>query len=102
MSTIGDRLRKARKAKGLSQYELAYRLGLPRAQIAQIELGRSQMPREIKKIARELGVSPAWLLFGDEKYDRVTKEGMDLALAWEELDDQMKEAIRLMIDKAGK
>lgn len=56
MSTLADRLRRAREDKGLSQSELARRVGIKAQAIQAIEAGKVQKPRHINEIARALGV----------------------------------------------
>ncbi len=52
------RLREARRRKGLTQFDLAQRVGCSESQIAKIETGRAS-PRDWLKeaIARELGIA---------------------------------------------
>ncbi|MBP0594571.1 helix-turn-helix transcriptional regulator [Paraburkholderia sp. LEh10] len=58
-----DRLIAARKASGLSQAELASRLGRPQSYIAKIEIGERRIDVvEFLELARILGVSPASVL----------------------------------------
>lgn len=97
MEAFKERLIAARKRAGLSQYELARRVGVTRDVIAQCEAGRSKRPREVEKIAKELGVSPGWLLFGDSRIDDLSKEEIELILKWKDLDEPLKEAIKTMI-----
>ncbi|WP_243468645.1 helix-turn-helix transcriptional regulator [Paraburkholderia sp. PGU19] len=57
------RLVTARKASGLSQAELASRLGRPQSYIAKIEIGERRIDVvEFLELARVLGVSPASVL----------------------------------------
>lgn len=56
--TAGDLILSHRKASGLTQQELASKVGLSRAQIANIEANRSDMPlSRFAKLADALGVS---------------------------------------------
>lgn len=65
--TFGDRLRKARRDAGLSQAELAYRLGTTDKSVANWE-SSSSTPRDLIAVARLVeeatGVSAEWLVFG--------------------------------------
>jgi transcriptional regulator with XRE-family HTH domain len=69
MATFGRRIKEAREARGLTQKALALSIGLKSKQdINQLE-SRSD-PRllgKIEALASALGVSPAWLAFGDER-----------------------------------
>src|SRR5262245_47382529 len=59
------RLKKARKAKGLTQLRLANELGISKQLISHWENGR-WMPRaaDVSRLAHVLGVSLDWLLIG--------------------------------------
>lgn len=66
MSEIKDRLREARRNKGLSQARLSKLLGVSQASIAAIEAGRNKRPTNLVSIAKALDVSPYWLETGKE------------------------------------
>jgi len=60
---FGDRLREIRKQKGLSQEGLAFKCGLHRTYISDIERGsRNISLKNIERIAKSLGISPKALL----------------------------------------
>lgn len=60
---VGKKVREIRKQKGLSQEELAFRSGLHRTYISDIERGdRNVSVKNIDRIARALGVKPSELL----------------------------------------
>ena len=60
---FGDKIRELRKQKGLSQEKLAFKSGLHRTYISDIERGsRNVSLKNIGKIAKALGVSPKLLL----------------------------------------
>ncbi len=63
MTGLGARLREAREAAGLSQPELARRVGTSQSQIWSWE-AEAKMPRldSLALLATELGVSTDWLL----------------------------------------
>ena len=67
--TIGEKIRQARIAKGLTQEELAEKLGYKsRSSINKIETGGRDVPRsQLKKIAEILDVSPISLLGFEEE-----------------------------------
>ena len=69
--TVGLRIQEARKAKGLTQKELAAELGLATGTIQQYELGKRQ-PRieQLQAIGDVLGVSVPYLL-GYEKIHEI-------------------------------
>ncbi len=60
---VGLRLQRARKERGITQEELAKRLGLPRPSYANIESGRQRVPLDVVwRAAVVLGVSIAALV----------------------------------------
>jgi transcriptional regulator with XRE-family HTH domain len=73
--SIGDRLRHARKEKGLSQTDLAERIGVSQPAVANWESGVHD-PRRVMlaKIADVLSVSPEWLASGDRSADETDKQ----------------------------
>ena len=65
---MGDRLREARRARGLSLRALAERLGVSASLISQVETGRARPSvSTLYAIASELGVSLDELLFVDAR-----------------------------------
>lgn len=63
MNTFGDRLKEARKAKKLTQKELAKILGTTESNVNNYEKNRAYPKAEaIIKICNELNVSADWLL----------------------------------------
>lgn len=63
---LKDRLKQARKNKGLSQSKLGELVGISQTAIQYIENGRNQSSTKIFEIAKVLGVTPDWLLYGKE------------------------------------
>lgn len=64
-ATVGDMILAARKAKNLTQAELATAVGLSRAQIANLEAGRSDLPmKTLSRFADALGVTMRELVPG--------------------------------------
>lgn len=61
---LSQRLKAARKAKGLSQAELARAVGLKQAAVGHIESGRSSNSKYLPQIAQFLSVNYDWLLTG--------------------------------------
>ena len=68
MSTIGDNILRVRKRLGLTQEELAKRLGYKsKSTINKIELGINDIPQsKIVKFAEALGTTPAELMGWDD------------------------------------
>jgi len=72
MSKVGLMLRKARKAKGLSQSELSYELRTPQQVISSWENGRNDPNiASLEKIAAALDIELPWTALDDE----VTEDG---------------------------
>ena len=80
MDTLGKRVRYARKQSKMTQQQLADRVGLSREAITLLENGSSKGTTKIMELAKALGVSPGWLLWGNERLDRVTPEVLQMAL----------------------
>ncbi len=60
---LGIRIKQLRKEKGISQEELAFKAGLHRTYMSDVERGtRNVSIRNIEKIAKALGVTPSKLL----------------------------------------
>jgi transcriptional regulator with XRE-family HTH domain len=66
--TYGDRLRAARKHKGLSQNQLADISGVGQGTISKIERGGQECSAADIKLSLALDINPAWLSEGDERY----------------------------------
>ena len=65
MGAIGERLRRARKARKVTQVELAARTGVAHSTVVRIERGQARPQiATVAKIAEVLGVDPRWLAFG--------------------------------------
>ena len=71
VETFGERVRKARKAIGITQAQLASQMGLDRAALSMWETGSTKRAdaEYLVKAARALGVTPDHLLFGAETTD---------------------------------
>ena len=67
MLKLGDKIKTARKAQGITQADLAERLGVHRSTVANYELTRRKPSiTEIKEIAKILYVDVNYLLEGEE------------------------------------
>lgn len=94
---IGDRIKEARKTAGLTQTQLAEKIGVATITIRQYELGKRQ-PRieQLRKIASALGLYISDLVDG-------TKEGwksLDVSTAFEEVSEKTKVEIEKDVDIA--
>ena len=99
MKTLASRLRLRRKEKGWTQEQLAEKTGSTQAVIQKIENGKSLRPRNVLKLAQALGVSPAWLMFGQESFDELDDEGIEMATAWSKLHEPNRSGIKRAILK---
>ena len=99
MTTLASRLRLARKEKGWTQMQLAEKTGSTQAVIQKIENGKSLRPRNVVKLAQVLGVSPAWLMFGQESFDELDDEAIEMATAWSKLHEPHRSSIKQAILK---
>lgn len=59
--TLSDRIQRARKNAGLTQKELADRVGISQTAVHKLECGRSRSSRRTVSIALTCGVDPIWL-----------------------------------------
>lgn len=86
--TTGDRIKKARMAKGMTQEELAEKLGVKFGVISKYETGRvKNLKREtIAALAEILDVKPSWLMCMDD-------DNMEIR-------SQMRDELRLLYDVA--
>ena len=68
--TIGEKVKQAREAKGMTQEELAHALGYKsRTSVNKIETGERDVPhKQIKKIAQILGIPPISLLGLEDEF----------------------------------
>lgn len=62
--TIAERVKKKRTELGLTQAELAKRVGITQQSLQKIEDGRTQNPRKLICLSKEIGCDPEWLLLG--------------------------------------
>jgi len=75
VKTLAERFKFARENAGLSQDDLAVKVGVTQQSIAKIENGITLQPRKIKELAISLGVSQQWLQLGIE-------ENAELSTMW--------------------
>lgn len=69
-TSYGSRIRRVRKAMGLSQADFGQRIGVGRDTIANLESSRTVLQNiHIKSICREFGVNYEWLAYGGDDRD---------------------------------
>ena len=94
MNTISDRVTQIRKQKGLTQNELAERVGISKAQMSRYIAKGVQPPANVlAKMADELGVSMDFLLNGN------TDDKAASSLSHAEVIQQYKEVDQLPVDE---
>lgn len=94
MNSLAERLRQARKEKGLTQQEVAVRAGTTQDIVQKIENKKILRPRNIEDIARAVDRSPAWLLFGVEALDSLDSESVQFAVDYANLPEDQKAIIK--------
>lgn len=94
---IPARLREAREAAGLSQGQVAKKMGLHRPTITEIEAGRRRVPaEELSKFADIYGVGVDWIVNGpatgnDGSSERILLAARELSkMSDEDLERMMK------------
>lgn len=95
--TIGERVLWLRRRRKLTQEQLGEACGQSREWVAKIERGNTRMPRKIKELANALGVSPAWLQFGIEEIDNLSKEILEAAIDLEKLPEDKRKLVLELI-----
>ena len=73
METMGERIKRLRQLKGVTQEELAKIVGLQRGAIAKYEIGIVENMKQttIKKMADYFGVKPSYLMCLEDKLDEL-------------------------------
>lgn len=103
MQQLGDRIKQLRKQKGMSQSELATKVGLSYAQIGRYETKGAQPPAEvIKKITDIFSVSPDFLINGSVN-EQAHANLSDTELiqhfkALEQMEEEDKNVVKQLID----
>lgn len=79
MNTMYDRIRDLRKANGMSQEDLAYKVGYKgRSMIARVEAGQVDLPQsKIVAFAEALGVTTEYLMDGDPDTTQMLEQARD-------------------------
>lgn len=112
LSTLGERAKWARLYRGITQQELAEGIQrliaksctvddgkeIKQADISDIETGRNKNPAFIVEMASALQASPGWLRLGNADLDSLGIDAMQVAIAWQQLPEPQRSAIKTMID----
>jgi transcriptional regulator with XRE-family HTH domain len=99
---IGDKIKKAREAKGLSQKEVATALKMDQSQYSKIENGKTDPYfSTIEKIAKALSIKVSDLLTAEDIFkdvDSLDKTIVEKVQLIEQLDENEKKSIFSIID----
>jgi transcriptional regulator with XRE-family HTH domain len=80
---VGERLKAAREALGLSQRAVADALGLTSLSVIHYEAGRTPFPTDLLPVLKELGIDGDWVASGVPSLEhRETRERFSAVLAW--------------------
>ena len=103
MSTLGERIKLRRKELGMSQSDLAEKVGISYAQIGRYETKDAQPPtKTLTAIADALGISPDYLIYGTSDEKAKTRlsdpELINQFKAIEAMDEEDKNVVKKLID----
>jgi transcriptional regulator with XRE-family HTH domain len=76
MTTLAKRIKRARKAKGITQVILAERAGTTQSIVGQLEAGMLRSSKAVPGIAKALDVSAGYLQYGDENKAAPAREAL--------------------------
>jgi len=93
LDTLGQRVKWARERAGYTQPQLAKLLRMDQTTVSAIELDKIQNPRNLDKLAKALGVPPAWLRFGVANIETLTDKQVGAIFALAALSDQDQETV---------
>lgn len=94
---IYERIKALRIKNGMSQYDLALKVGYEgRSAISKVEQGKRDISQSmIVKYAEALGVTPAYLLYGDEENPSTEMaEGEEILKAFNSLSPEKQKQFR--------
>lgn len=99
---IGERIKKIREARGLSQKEVSATLSMDQSQYSKIEKGKTDpTTTTLDKIAKAMGVSLAELFISNdplEEVNSIDKSTMEKLQLLEQLDEDEKQSVFKIID----
>lgn len=76
--SLAERVKERREALGITQTELAEKVGIKQQSIASIENGETKNPRKIFELATALKCSMQWLKTGEHESNATGLEGISL------------------------
>jgi transcriptional regulator with XRE-family HTH domain len=95
MTTLAKRIKRARKAKGITQVALAERAGTTQSIVGQLEAGMLRSSKAVPGIAKALDVSAGWLQYGDENKAAPAREALRKLC-----EEQQARIAELLVDNA--
>lgn len=100
---VGDRIRELRKAKGMTQGELAKKLGLKDSAIAKYENGRVENIKRsvLSEMAKILDCSPVYLLGIDSMDFVISEDEKQIVIEYRNMDDENKKMFSRMLKYAS-
>lgn len=98
---LGERIVQARDAAGLTQTGLARLVGINQQTMHKIEAGITQKVKEdlLLALAEKLNVSPAWLALGIEEIDKVSDNGLQMAIAFDKCPPEVQRDMQALAMK---
>lgn len=99
---VGEKIKGLRKDRGLSQCDLAKRVGMSQASLSEIESGRTNFPasNNLLKIASVLGVDPNCFVGASEKPSPANIEIDGLVLSVESVEEAIIRTGRKLAPRA--
>ena len=95
--TIGERIQRLRKQKGIKQGEFALACGVSINMVSKWENNKARPSRQsIAQIAEVLSISPAFLSYGDEFID--TEKAQAIKVRFDLLSDDNKRLVESLIE----
>lgn len=94
---VGDRIKKFREAKRMSQEELAYQTGMYQSQIYRFEYGKQRINIEqLEKISEVLGVPVVEFFKTDVEVDKDFDNQQLLEIIFQMTEEQKKELVEIL------
>lgn len=96
--TVGDRIKRLRLGRNLTQIQLAKAIGIKQGSLTQLERGKSKAPasKTLTKLARLFEVDPEWLMTGKGMQHPINALGDDeaeLVLLFRSLSPESREYV---------
>jgi len=98
--TLGDRLKKARKFRKMSQVTLGKMMGISQSAVGQCERGETKelTPSNLLRAAAALDINPIWLIDGKGSMLDRRPSTADLAAKIEQLDESQRAAVLAVVE----